>query len=250
MSTMESAKAAPEAARMKLAARELQRTGRRLVQRRNDWAVIGPCGGSMAVLTQADVAVLAADGKIAATAGGGYVAAPPAANLKFSPNSAANSAANSVTKTGEWVFKAAGFAKPGVASGAGFAGLARRAQAGMGPLTLRQAAAGLRLIVDAEQSVRAERITMDWDGVVGDRRRRRGRDGGLALSARAAAIRIARLKCAMGEAAFDLAWSACVERAPVRLLARRRGVAGPRIREMLGDALEKLAGAYDGAVAA
>jgi len=246
VSTMESAKAAPDAARMKLAARELQRTGRRLVQRRNDWAVIGPCGGSMAVLTQADVAVLAADGKIAATAGGGYVAAPPAANLKFSPNCAVDSAA----KTGEWVFKAAGFAKPGVASGAGFAGLARRAQAGMGPLTLRQAAAGLRLIVDAEQSVRAERITMDWDGVVGDRRRRRGRDGGLALSARAAAIRIARLKCAMGEAAFDLAWSACVERAPVRLLARRRGVAGPRIREMLCDALEKLAGAYDGAVAA
>jgi hypothetical protein len=227
------------------ALRELRRSGRRLVQRKRDWAVMSAGGAAMVLLTQADVAMLAADGKIMTTEGGGYVATPSAATVKAAPEQAPKSGA----KTGDWVFEAAGIAKP-TPTGAGFAGLARRAQVGHGPLTLRQAAAGLRLVADAEQSVRAERITMDWDGVVGDRRRRRGRDGGLALSARAAAVRIARLKCAMGEAAFDLAWSACVERAPARLLARRRGVAGPRIRAMLCDALEKLAEAYDGAVAA
>jgi hypothetical protein len=120
----------------------------------------------------------------------------------------------------------------------------------MGPLTLRQAAAGLRLIVDAEQSARAERVTMDWDGVVGDRQRRRGRDGGLARAGREAAVRIARLKCAIGAAAFELVWSACVDGVAVRVLARRRGVGGPQVRAMLADALEKLAEAYDGAVAA
>jgi Domain of unknown function (DUF6456) len=246
VSTAESARTAPDAVRMKLAIRELQRSGRRLVQRRSDWAVIGPCGGSMAVLTQADVATLAANGKIAATEGGGYVAvAPPPepADLIFGRT-------DPVAKTGDWVFKAAGLAKARVASGAGFAGLVRRAQAGVGPLTLRQAAAGLRLVVDAEQSARAERITMDWDGVVGDRQRRRGRDGGLGGAGRKAAVRISRLKCTIGTEAFELVWSACVDRVAVRLLARRRGVTGPAVRKMLADALEKLAAAYDGAVAA
>jgi len=147
-----------------------------------------------------------------------------------------------------WLFEAVGIPPPS-SRGVGFAGLARRAQAGEGPMSLRQALAGLRLIADAEQSLRAERITMDWDGIVADRQRRRGRDGGLSRTARVAAVRLARVKAAAGESDWTTAWAACIERVSVHTLAKRRGVRRRDMRATLCNALESIAAAYDGMAA-
>jgi hypothetical protein len=147
-----------------------------------------------------------------------------------------------------WLFEAVGIPPPS-SRGVGFAGLARRAQAGEGPMCLRQALAGLRLIADAEQSQRAERITMDWDGIVADRQRRRGRDGGLSRTARVAAARLARVKAAPGESDGTTAWAACIERVSVHTLAKRHGVRRRDMRETLCNALESVAAAYDGMAA-
>ena len=66
---------APDSARIRQALRELSRTGRRLVQRRQDWIVTTTGRGcQLARLTQADVALLAAEQRIEAAQGGGYVA--------------------------------------------------------------------------------------------------------------------------------------------------------------------------------
>lgn len=226
-------------ARLRRALRVLQRSGRRLIQRRRDWAVVGASNAVVfATLRQADIALLAAEKLIVPAEGGGHIAAPTDIAPKV----------EIIPRTGPWVFDAIGCirCRP---RGAGFAGLASRAQAGEGPLTLRQAMAGLRLIADVEQSLNGERISMDWSGLVVDGRRRRGCDGGLAHAARRARDRIARVRSEAGEALFALAWSACVERASLRALARERGVKGREVQRRLGLALEKLAEAYDGAKA-
>jgi hypothetical protein len=227
-----------DGARVRRALRALQRSGCRLVQRRKDWAVVGASNSAIfATLTQADVAMLVAENLIAPAEGGGHVAA--------SEDTDAKPSLEIVPRTGQWVFDAVGCTsrKP---RGLGFAGLASRAHAGEGPLTLRQALAGLRLIEDAEQSLRGERTTMDWSGLVVDGQQRRARDGGLALAARRAKERIARVRADAGEALFALAWSACVERASIRSLARARGVKGREVQLRLSLALERLAAAYDG----
>jgi hypothetical protein len=227
-----------DGARVRRALRALQRSGRRLIQRRKDWAVVGASSAAtFATLTQADVAMLAAENLIAPAECGGHIAAPPDAD--------ATPPLEIIPRTGQWVFDAIGCTsrKP---RGLGFAGLASRAHAGEGPLSMRQALAGLRLIEDAEQSFRGERTTMDWSGLVVDGQRRRGRDGGLAHAARKAHERIARVRAEAGEAMFALAWSACVERASIRSLARARGVKGGEVQRRLSLALEKLAAAYDG----
>ena len=231
-----------DAARVRRALRVLQRSGRRLIQRRRDWAVVGASNAIVfATLTQADVAMLAAEKLIVAAEGGGHVASPAASDT-------AAPKLEIVPRTGPWVFDVVGYArcKP---RGVGFAGLASRAQAGEGPLTLRQAMAGLRLIADAEQSEQSERITMDWSGLVVDGQRRRGRNGGRTHAARKARDRIARARADVGKAPFALVWSACVERASLSALARERGVRNREVQRRLGQALEKLAAAYDTAKA-
>lgn len=221
--------------RLRRALRHLQRSGRRLVQRRKDWAIIGASNATVfATLGEADVALLAAARLIAPADGGGHVAPSAADELK----------SEVIPRTGSWLFDVVGYS-PRKSTGAGFAGLAIRARAGEGPLTLRQAQAGERLIADAEQSQRADRITMDWSGVAADRKRRRGRDGGLAHAARCARRRLARVRAKLGEGAFSLIWSACVERASISLLARSRGVKGREVHRRLGLVLERLAAAYD-----
>ena len=114
-------------------------------------------------------------------------------------------------------------------------------------MTLRQALAGLQLITDAEQSLRGARITMDWDAAAADGRRRRGRDGGLSHAARAACARLARAKAAVGDDAWALAWGACIDRASVQALGKRRAAGRAETRAALCDALENLAAAYDAA---
>jgi hypothetical protein len=65
--------------------------------------------------------------------------------------------------------------------------------------------AGLRLAGDAELSERGGLVRMNWDGVPCDEQVRRGRDGGLLASARAAQRRINSLKLAIGAGPFRLA---------------------------------------------
>jgi hypothetical protein len=221
--------------------RELRRSGRRLVERKPDWVVLGGDGAHaavVAVLAPADVALLAAEGRIVKAASRGYV-------LCAADMVEATCAPDAPPATGPWLFEAVGVLRSRI-GGAGFEGLAKRAQAGEGPLRLREAAAGVRLIEDAEASARGDRLTMDWDGVAVDRQRRTGRSGGLALAAREAAQRIERLKTVVGEARFALAWEACVEALPLTVIERRRGLERREIHAELSAALEAIAAAYDG----
>ena len=228
----------PSTCRIRRAMRELRRSGRRLVQHRDGWRVIGPAAerGGVAELAPVDVAVMAEEERLVAADGGGYVlCAADMVEATCAPDAPAS---------GPWLFEAVGVTRSW-AGGAGFEGLAKRARAGEGPLTLRQAAAGVRLVLDAEQSARGEKLTMDWDGVAADRRRRGGRSGGLALAAREAAARIERLKPAAGAAGFALAWSACVEAAPIDRIARRLGRSRREVHARLSEALEEIAAAYE-----
>jgi hypothetical protein len=221
--------------------RELRRSGRRLVERKADWVVLGGDGAHAAVvaaLAPADVALLAAEGRIVKAAGRGYV-------LCAADMVEATCAPDAPPATGPWLFEAVGVVRSRL-GGAGFEGLAKRAQAGEGPLSLRQAAAGVRLVEDAEASIRGDRLTMDWDGVAVDRQRRTGRSGGLALAAREAAQRTERLKVVVGAVKFALAWEACVEALPLTVIARRRGLERREVHRELSAALEAIAAAYDG----
>jgi hypothetical protein len=228
----------PSTCRIRRAMRELRRSGRRLVQHKDGWRVIAPAAeraGSVE-LAPVDVAVMAAEERLVEAEGGGYVlCAADMVEATCAPDAPAS---------GPWVFEAAGVARTR-AGGAGFEGLTKRARAGEGPLTLRQAAAGVRLVLDAEQSARAQKLTMDWDAVAVDRQRRSGRSGGLALAAREAAARIGHLKLAAGAEGFALAWSACVEAAPVDVIARRLGLSRREVHARLSEALEEIASAYE-----
>ena len=144
---------------------------------------------------------------------------------------------------GPWVFKAAGV--PAANGWRGFARLAELARLGRGPLSLRQALAGLRLIEDAEAAARDSLLTMNWDAVPADRNTRSGRDGGLQPHARRAAQRIERIRTALGKQDFALVYSACVERVPLKALQRRFGLKRLGARTALPDALEKVAEVYD-----
>ncbi|HVY88006.1 MAG TPA: DUF6456 domain-containing protein [Hyphomonadaceae bacterium] len=131
-----------------------------------------------------------------------------------------------------------------IRTGAGFLGMVRQARAGRGPLSVREATAGLRLASDAEQARRGEQTTMNWDGVPQDKQRRRGRDGGMAVSAREAERRINRLRLAMGRS-FVLAWSACVEGLPLAALRARFDLGRRELGRQLAATLRTLADAYD-----
>lgn len=129
--------------------------------------------------------------------------------------------------------------------GPGFAGLALRAERGEGQLSVREAAAGRRLIADAEASLRMPGLSMNWDAVPADRARAgpaagAPRGGG----ALAAARRLERIEADIGERAWRLCWAACVEGLPLAALERRCGLAKRSAARRLSEALEKLAGAY------
>ena len=142
------------------------------------------------------------------------------------------------------VFAAAGIAQSRM-GGAGFVGLARRAEGGEGPLTLRAVQAGLRVIQDAEISYRRPGLTMNWDAIPADRGRRSAGSGGLSVTAREADERLRLAKAALGEAGFGLVWRACVEAEPLTVLARQTGIAAATVVTRLGASLERLADTYD-----
>jgi hypothetical protein len=221
---------------LRRAVRQLRRSGRRLVLRDDGWAVLH-CGSPVVRLTPEEVAYLAAEGHVVEAQGGGYVVAS-------ATTEEATSAPDALV-TGVWVFAAAGCPVAPV-SGRGFERLARKARSGQGPLTLRQAEAGLRLIIDAEAAARTPGLTMDWSNTVTDRQRRRGRDGGLTFTARTAARRLETITNTIGAAPFALAWRACVERRSLSKLAAELDITFRVAASRLSTVLEDIADAYDG----
>lgn len=145
-----------------------------------------------------------------------------------------------------WVFVAQGARRLGERPSAGFVGMARLAREGRGALNLRQAQAGLRLIADAERAAADARLTMDWNAGPATKQARAGSDGGRAGDALAAARLLERLRRSMGDQAWRMTWSLCVDGETLTGIRKRFAVARERLKPMLAGALEKLADAYDG----
>lgn len=212
------------------ALRAMAISGRRLLERGDGWAVVVSVDRRrrpLLKLSDAEARELIADGRVSAAAGGGYVlegAVAPAC--------------------GPSAFVAAGRPRSR-RGGAGFVGLAMRAARGEGPLSLRQAEAGLRLVKDAETAGQRPGLTMDWDAPAADRRPRGPGRAGLLDAAKDAEGRLAKLERAVGADAFALCWAACVEALPLRALEARFGLARRSGPARVGEALEAVAGAYD-----
>jgi hypothetical protein len=225
----------------KLALRVLGRSGRRMMAYRKGWAVMGSADARVrpqAVLPQAEGERLIAEGAVRPARGGGYVLA------SIEEAEAPEEDVVHVSPAAFFVAAGGGAAKR-KGSGAGFLALAQRARMGEGPLSLRQVEAGLRLVRDAEQAGRDPKLSIKWDGVVVD-----GGGGpslgGLAPTARRAEQRLRSVRAEAGEAAFTLAWTACVEARPLVVLAVRAGVRAGKAGAMLAAALEKVARGYEG----
>jgi hypothetical protein len=217
--------------------RALQVSGRRLVERRDGWRLVTSGGdGRMPPLMRvhADVVEkLKADRRITEMPNG-YVLAMQEEDFLNPPPAA-----------GKWVFGASNATALRM-PGRSFLGMAAQARQGRGPLTLRQALAGLRLIEDAEQAARDALLTMNWDAVPTDRQVRSGRDGGFAAPTRRAAQRIERIRKALGERDFSIVYAACVQRMLFGALEHRFGLRRLGARTVLPRTLEKVAEVYDG----
>lgn len=130
------------------------------------------------------------------------------------------------------------------ATGETFVTMALKAQQGEpSPLSLRQTAAGLRLIADAERAASSPSLSMNWDAVPASTG---PRGGGEPVGGGSARARLAKLSEAVGEPAFAMAMAACVEGRSVRWLEDRFGLVRRRGAQALARALERLADAYDG----
>jgi hypothetical protein len=215
--------------------RILRVSGRRLVECNGEWRVL-PRGDrrrrSLMTISAVDVERLRAE-KLLVASSGGYVLSPD------------HETPEEPLAAGPWVFKAA-CVPAAKGHWRGFARLAELARHGRGPLSLRQALAGLRLIEDAEAAVRDPLLTMNWDAVPADRNTRSGRDGGLQPHARRAARRIERIRAALGKRDFTIVYAACVERVHLKTLEQRFGLKRLGARTVLPEALEKVAEIYDG----
>jgi hypothetical protein len=229
--------------RLDRALRALRVSGRRLVQRKGRWEIRADGRSApVAVIKDQAVALLLADGKLAPAEGGGYVLTAAAVEEVTAAD------AEAAPSAGPWIFTVAG--RPRRGASRGFAGLAKRVLAHEGPLTLRQATAGLKLIADAEQSGRDFGLTMNWDARPVDRRRSSSSSNGKGparlRAARQAERRIRRARARLGDQKFALLWSACIDQDSLSRLEQchrlpRHGAAGA-----LAEALELLAAVYDG----
>jgi hypothetical protein len=220
--------------------RALDSSRRRLVRTDAGWAVVdGSQSKRMMDATREEGERLLERGWIeAATAGGGYVLSGAGRDaerpvlMNWAPGAGAS------------VFLSAG--RPRARDGgAGFPGLAHRAQMGEGPLSLRQAQAGLRLIADVERSGADPSLSMNWNAVASSRMRRSGERGGAWIAMEARRM-LARVEATAGKDAFALAKAACVDGLSLRALGARFGLARGDVGEALSVALEKVADAYDG----
>lgn len=226
-------------ARLARAKRALAFSGRRLIERDDGWAVMAGADRRrrpVVRLSDGEARELIAGGRVKAARGGGFIGCDVSDVTEMCAAQA---------ELGDAVFVAVGVSRR-QGCGPGFAGLARRAARGDGPLSLRQAQAGLRLIADAEARGREAGLTMNWEGVPADRVRRRAGPGGRAFAARAAALRLERVARGVGVAVWTLAWAACVERLSIAQLEQRFGYRAREGGERLSEALEALAGAYEG----
>jgi hypothetical protein len=215
-------------------------TGRRLLEHNGGWGVFvrgDRRRRPLMLLQPEDVEKLTADGLIVASPSGGYVLAPD--------NQVELRQPDAQPAAGPWLFEAAGI-RSARTGGGSFARLALQATGGHGPLSLRQAMAGLKLVEDVEQAARVASLTMNWDAAPADKNRRSGAPGGRSRAARAAQVRINDVKAALGEAEFAFVYSACIQREPLRGLERRYDMARKAGVKALGAALEKIAEVYDG----
>jgi hypothetical protein len=214
--------------------RILSVSGRRLVECDGEWRVL-PRGDkrrrSLMTVSAADVDRLKSEKLLVASVSGYLLSTEDAPEEQ--------------PAAGPWIFEAA--CVP-AAKGAwrGFARLAELARHGRGPLSLRQALAGLRLIEDAEAAARDSLLTMNWDAVPSDRNTRSGKNGGLQPHAQRAARRIERIRAALGKRDFTIVYAACVERVHLKALEQRFGLKRLGARTVLPEALEKIAEVYDG----
>jgi hypothetical protein len=223
---------------LRRALRALRVSGRRLVQRNGRWEIRADARSRrVAMVKEEAVALLLADGKLAPADGGGHVLTAAAVEEVTASDAEAPPSA------GPWILAVAGRRRR--AAGRGFAGLTQRVLAEDGPLTLRQAAAGLKLIADAEQSGRDSGLTMNWDAGPVDRRRRSGRGPARLRAARQAEQRIRRARARLGEPAFALVWSACIDQVPLSRLEQCYRLPAKGAAGALAGALEKLAEVYD-----
>lgn len=139
-------------------------------------------------------------------------------------------------------FLIAGTPRPGHKPG--FAGLARKAEAGLGPLSRRAAHAGLILIKDAEAATRQSGLAPDYTAPPRDRdARRTWRGGGVDAGARARAS-VRRVKEKIDPLSFNVCWQACVEARSLKGLAATFGFHRRDAPEKLAAALEALADGY------
>ncbi len=145
------------------------------------------------------------------------------------------------------VFLAACARRPGRTNGGiGFAGLAMQARDGKGPLLIRHVQAGLRLVADAERAVSDPRMTMNWDAGPVTRQRRAGVAGGPMGDARSASRLLRRIRAKMGDDAWRMVWSLCIDAEPLAAIRRRFAIAQKDLHQRITNALETLATAYSG----
>ncbi len=214
----------------------LRISGRRLVEvRPGVWAVLTRDDRRARRLMTVDgdtVARLLHDQKLQHTSDGacvladGLVIAPP-------------------PSTSAWALIAAGRPRRSREPAKGFLGLAVLARRGAGPLSMRQVKAGLRLVADAEREHNSSGLTMNWGAGPTDRSARGPQRGGQTSSAASASAQLKRVRALAGEAAWRLAWMACVDGATLAALKEKAGLSQREVGAALARALEQIAYAYE-----
>lgn len=194
--------------------------------------MIGGTDGRARAIAELDETVarrLLESGSVQPAAGGGYVLGEKA---------------DAGAAPGLGVLTAAGQPRSRRA-GAGFAQLAQRAAAGEGPLSMRHALAGMRLMADVEAAMLDRSLSMAWDGVPGPRGRKGGGRAGRGSSTSAAQARLRRVRAGVGKFSFELARAACIDGRTLADLEVRFGLVRRSGGEALAHALERLADAYE-----
>lgn len=217
--------------------RALKISGRRLAPRRGEgWAVLGNGDRRRRPILTVDgetVMRLIAEGDVVSAGEQVWVLRPEAAMPAW-------------TRPRQWVFTATAVRRAGSRMrGYGFVGMARQAREGGGAISLRQAQAGLRLIADAERAAADARLTMNWDAGP-TTRRRAASGGGREGDALAAANLLRRLRSQMGEQAWRMVWSLCIDGDTLSALMARHAISQVLIKRRMADLLERLAAAYEG----
>lgn len=220
--------------RLVRALRSLRISGRRLMKVKAGWGVM-PNGDRRVrprIFVEAeDVERLARDGSIKAVEDGVYVLAD--VDVEMWP------------ERQPWAFIAAGIRKNTRSAGGGFAALAMKARRGEGPLTLRHVQAGVRLVTDAELQDNSGGLTMDWDAGPIDRQRRGASAGPMKAGAAGAAKRLKRVRAAMDERQWRIAWVLCVGGLSLRKVRAQFALGQGKTHDVIVQAMEALADAYE-----